>query len=57
MKSGMNHPLHPKARRKHILTATLPDPVTKNIEAILSMHNQEVKSLAGHQHSNSHYEK
>jgi uncharacterized membrane protein len=45
----MNHPLNPKARPKKILTAPLPDPVAKNIEAILSMHSQEVKSLAGHQ--------
>ena len=45
----MNHPLNVKARPKKILTAALPDPVTKNIEAILSMHHQEVKSLAGHQ--------
>lgn len=45
----MNHPLNPKAIRKQILTVPLPDPVTKNIEAIFSMHSQEAKSLAGHQ--------
>ncbi|PZV16637.1 MAG: DUF1003 domain-containing protein [Leptolyngbya sp.] len=45
----MNHPLNPKARPKKILIAPLPDPVTKNIEAILSMHNQEVQDLTVHQ--------
>ncbi|MEX0269303.1 DUF1003 domain-containing protein [Leptolyngbyaceae cyanobacterium UHCC 1019] len=45
----MNHLLNRKARPRKILTAPLPDPVTKNIEAILSMHNQEVQDLAAHQ--------
>ncbi len=45
----MNHPLNPKARPPKILTAPLPEPVTKNIEAILSLHHQEVQALATHQ--------
>ncbi|MBM0743057.1 DUF1003 domain-containing protein [Phormidium sp. CLA17] len=45
----MNHSPNPKTRPKKILTAPLPAPVTKNIEAILAMHNQEVRDLTAHQ--------
>jgi uncharacterized membrane protein len=31
-----------------MLTASLPDAVTQNIEAIISLHNQEVQDLAAH---------
>jgi uncharacterized membrane protein len=45
----MNHLFDPKVRRKEIFTAPLPDPVTKNIAAIISLHNQEVQEQAASQ--------
>ena len=51
-------PLHPgagvaelnfRASRKRILTASLPDPVTRNIEAIIALHSQEVQHIPTHQ--------
>ncbi|MGB3532755.1 MAG: DUF1003 domain-containing protein [Microcoleaceae cyanobacterium] len=39
----------PKASRNQILTAPLPDPITKNIEAIVALHNQEAGEMPTHQ--------
>lgn len=38
-----------KASRNQILTAPLPDPITKNIEAITALHNQEAREMPTHQ--------
>ncbi|PSB01876.1 DUF1003 domain-containing protein [Merismopedia glauca] len=38
-----------KASRNRVLTAPLPDPITQNIEAITSLHTQEVRALPTHQ--------
>jgi uncharacterized membrane protein len=35
--------------RNQVLTAPLPDPITKNIEAITSLHTQEVRDLPAYQ--------
>lgn len=48
MVSGMNTPNF-KATRNPVLTAPLPDPITKNIEAITTLHAQEVQEIAAHQ--------
>ncbi|MDF5717866.1 MAG: hypothetical protein PUP93_29370 [Rhizonema sp. NSF051] len=37
--------LKEKASRNQVLTAPLPDPITKNIEAISSLQNQEVRDI------------
>jgi uncharacterized membrane protein len=37
------------AARNRILTAPLPDPVAKNIEAIIALHTQEAKEIPAHQ--------
>ena len=41
--------LKEKASRNQVLTAPLPDPITKNIEAISSLQNQEVRDIPAHQ--------
>jgi uncharacterized membrane protein len=38
-----------KSARNPILTAPLPDPITKNIEAVTSLHAQEVRDIPIHQ--------
>lgn len=38
-----------KAPRNPILTAPLPDPITKNIEAITALHTQEAREMPAHQ--------
>ncbi|MGA7935115.1 MAG: DUF1003 domain-containing protein [Kovacikia sp.] len=38
-----------KAARNQVLTAPLPDPITKNIEAITALHTQEVRHIPAHQ--------
>jgi len=47
-RSGANE-LNLKASRNQVLTAPLPDPITKNIAAIISIHNQEVRDIPAHQ--------
>ncbi len=42
-------PLNPKAARNRVFTAPLPDPITKNIEAVTSLHTQEVRDIPAHQ--------
>ncbi len=37
------------ASRRRILTAPLPDPITKNIEAIIGLHTQKVRDIPAHQ--------
>lgn len=37
------------ASRRRILTAPLPDPITKNIEAIIALHTQKVRDIPAHQ--------
>ncbi|NMG22031.1 DUF1003 domain-containing protein [Brasilonema bromeliae] len=46
--SGANE-LKLKASRNQVFTAPLPDPITKNIEAISSLHIQEVRDIPAHQ--------
>ncbi|MDX2097774.1 MAG: DUF1003 domain-containing protein [Leptolyngbyaceae cyanobacterium bins.59] len=41
--------LNLKAARNQVLTAPLPDPITKNIEAITLLHTQEVRDIPTHQ--------
>lgn len=41
--------LNLKATRSQVLTAPLPDPITKNIEAIALLHTQEVRDIPVHQ--------
>ncbi|HEY9639161.1 MAG TPA: DUF1003 domain-containing protein [Coleofasciculaceae cyanobacterium] len=38
-----------KTNQKRILTAPLPDPVSKNIEAIITLHTQNVQDTSAHQ--------
>lgn len=38
-----------KPSHNPILTAPLPDPITKNIEAITALHTQEVQDISAHQ--------
>ncbi|XQQ07785.1 MAG: DUF1003 domain-containing protein [Leptolyngbya sp. IPPAS B-1204] len=38
-----------KSDRKRILTVPLPDPVTKNIEAIIALHTQEAREIPTHE--------
>jgi uncharacterized membrane protein len=38
-----------KTARNPVLTAPLPDPIAKNIEAIISLHTQEVQNIPAHQ--------
>ncbi|MDF5709655.1 MAG: DUF1003 domain-containing protein [Nostoc sp. S4] len=38
-----------KTSRNQVFTAPLPDPITKNIEAISSLHTQEVRDIPTHQ--------
>ncbi|MEH1944335.1 MAG: DUF1003 domain-containing protein [Nostoc sp.] len=38
-----------KASRNQVFTAPLPDPITRNIEAITSLHTQEVRDIPAHQ--------
>jgi uncharacterized membrane protein len=38
-----------KTARNPVLTAPLPDPITKNIEAITALHAREVKEISAHQ--------
>ena len=38
-----------KASRNQVFTAPLPDPITKNIEAISSLHTQEARDIPAHQ--------
>ncbi len=40
---------HPCQARSPLLTAPLPDPVAKSIEAIIALHTQEVRDLPAHQ--------
>lgn len=46
--SGANK-LKGKASRNQVVTAPLPDPIAKNIEAIISLHTQEVRDIPTHQ--------
>ncbi|MHC5674487.1 DUF1003 domain-containing protein [Nostoc sp.] len=46
--SGANK-LKEKASRNQVITAPLPDPIAKNIEAISSLHTQEVRDIPAHQ--------
>jgi uncharacterized membrane protein len=41
--------LNLEASQKRILTAPLPDPVSKNIEAIIALHTQKVRDIPTHQ--------
>ncbi|MBW4469152.1 MAG: DUF1003 domain-containing protein [Stenomitos rutilans HA7619-LM2] len=43
------HARNVKAVRHPVLTAPLPDPVTRNIEAITALHNQDVREIPAHQ--------
>ena len=38
-----------KASRNQVITAPLPEPISKNIEAIISLHTQEVRDIPVHQ--------
>ncbi|MEH2143537.1 DUF1003 domain-containing protein [Nostoc sp.] len=38
-----------KASRNQVITVPLPDPIAKNIEAISSLHTQEVRDIPAHQ--------
>lgn len=38
-----------RATHKQVLTAPLPDPITKNIEAITSLHTQDVRDIPAYQ--------
>ena len=46
--SGANE-LNLKASRNQVITAPLPDHIAKNIEAITSLHSQEVRDIPAHQ--------
>ncbi|MEH1882224.1 DUF1003 domain-containing protein [Nostoc sp.] len=46
--SGANE-LKEKASRNQVITAPLPDPIAKSIEAIISLHTQEVRDIPAHQ--------
>ncbi|MEH2349649.1 MAG: DUF1003 domain-containing protein [Nostoc sp.] len=46
--SGANE-LKEKASRNQVITAPLPDAIAKNIEAIISLHTQEVRDIPAHQ--------
>ncbi|AFY34489.1 DUF1003 domain-containing protein [Calothrix sp. PCC 7507] len=46
--SGANK-LKEKAPRNQVITAPLPDSIAKNIEAISSLHTQEVRDIPAHQ--------
>ncbi|MDZ8222020.1 MULTISPECIES: DUF1003 domain-containing protein [unclassified Nostoc] len=46
--SGANE-LKDKASRNQVIVAPLPDPIAKNIEAIISLHTQEVRDIPAHQ--------
>ncbi|MEJ6485221.1 DUF1003 domain-containing protein [Nostoc punctiforme UO1] len=41
--------LKEKASRNQVITAPLPDPIAKNIEAISLLHSQEVRDIPAHQ--------
>ncbi|MEH1834200.1 MAG: DUF1003 domain-containing protein [Nostoc sp.] len=41
--------LKEKASRNQVITAPLPDPIAKNIEAISLLHTQEVRDIPAHQ--------
>ncbi|MEH2113053.1 DUF1003 domain-containing protein [Nostoc sp.] len=41
--------LKDKASRNQVITVPLPDPIAKNIEAIISLHAQEVRDIPVHQ--------
>lgn len=47
--SSETNPLKSKAARNQVLTPPLPDPIAKNIEAIISLHTQEVRDIPAHQ--------
>ncbi|AVH72564.1 DUF1003 domain-containing protein [Nostoc sp. 'Lobaria pulmonaria (5183) cyanobiont'] len=47
-RSDANKPKE-KASRNQVITAPLPDPIAKNIEAIISLHTQEVRDIPVHQ--------
>ncbi|MBN4004404.1 DUF1003 domain-containing protein [Nostoc sp. LPT] len=47
-RSSVNKPKE-KASRNQVITAPLPDPIAKNIEAIISLHTQEVRDIPVHQ--------
>ncbi|HEY9735990.1 MAG TPA: DUF1003 domain-containing protein [Trichocoleus sp.] len=40
-----------KFSRKQVLTAPLPDPITRNIEAITALHSREAREIPAHQRS------
>ncbi|MBW4695236.1 MAG: DUF1003 domain-containing protein [Lyngbya sp. HA4199-MV5] len=49
-----SHPFHANSfhanrSRQQVLTAPLPDPITRNIEAITSLHTQDVRDIPAHQ--------
>ncbi|MBP5971608.1 DUF1003 domain-containing protein [Brasilonema sp. CT11] len=46
--SGANK-LKQKTSRNQVFTAPLPDPITKNIEAVSLLHTQEVRDIPAHQ--------
>lgn len=43
------HAFNVKVARNPLLTAPLPDPITRNIEAITALHTQDVRDLPAHQ--------
>lgn len=47
--SSGTKPLKSKAARNQVLAPPLPDPIAKNIEAITSLHTQEVRDIPAHQ--------
>jgi uncharacterized membrane protein len=47
--SSATHELNSKTSRNQVLTAPLPDPITKNIETIISLHTQEVQDIPAYQ--------
>ena len=47
--SSAPHELNRKASHNQVLTAPLPDPITKNIETITSLHTQEVQDIPPYQ--------
>ena len=47
--SSSANELKEKASRNQVITAPLPDPIAKNIEAITSLHTQSVRDIPTHQ--------
>ncbi|MCW5316558.1 DUF1003 domain-containing protein [Nostoc sp. KVJ3] len=49
LSSDTNELKEKKVSRNQVITAPLPDPIAKNIEAIISLHTQEVREIPAHQ--------